>query len=277
MLRKVKKVLSYYFQKDKNLFFNSELSGVKLKVLKGTIREKSDKDDAWFFELAKNSEHVFDIGCNVGYMSLIAAIQKRNKSIVLADPNPEALAKAAQNLVVNNFGLKTKFIASFIGDSDGDKVKFYTVGSGAAGSMYASHAETASAVNSYYEVQKLTLDTLYEIVGQLPDLIKIDVEGAENLVLKGATKIASKQKSFFFIEMHSLKELPMLDNATLLLNWCIENNYKTYYLKTADEITDPKAIAHRGKCHLLLIPKYSSYPEFLKTIKEGSPLPDSKI
>src|SRR5690606_13387888 len=151
MIKKIKKILSYYLHKEKNQYFDNELSGIKLKGLKGTYRKKTDKDDAWFFELAKNSEHVFDIGCNIGYMSLIAAIQKKNKSIVLADPNPEALTKAAQNMVINNFGLKTKFISAFIGDSDNDKVKFYTVGSGAAGSMYASHAETASAINSFYE------------------------------------------------------------------------------------------------------------------------------
>lgn len=275
MLKKLKKILSYYLHKEKAGYSNFELSGIKIKVLQGTLRTKADKDDAWFFALAKNSEHLFDLGCNVGYMSLIAAIQNKNKSIVLADPNPEALAKAAQNMVVNNFGLKTKFVSAFIGESDGEKVKFYTVGSGAAGSMYASHAETASAINSYYEVQKMTLDSLVKQVGQIPDLIKIDVEGAEYLVLQGATKTAAYQKSTFFIEMHALKELSMKENAALVLNWCKNNDYKAYYLKAAAELTDPETIASRGKCHLLLLPKYEKYPEYLKNIKEGSPLPES--
>lgn len=275
MLKKLKKILSYYLHREKSGYSNFELSGIKIKALQGTLRTKADKDDAWFFALAKNAEHLFDIGCNVGYMSLIAAIQKKNKSIVLADPNPEALAKAAQNMVINNFGLKTKFVAAFIGDADGEKVKFYTVGSGAAGSMYASHAETAASINSYYEVQKLTVDTLVKQVGQVPDLIKIDVEGAEYLVLQGATKTAAHQESAFFIEMHALKELPMKENAILVLNWCKDNAYKAYYLKTALELTDPETIASRGKCHLLLLPKNERYPEYLKNIKEGSPLPDT--
>lgn len=275
MIKKIKKILSYYLFKEKNQYYDNELSGIKLKGLKGTYREKTDKDDAWFFELAKNSENVFDIGCNVGYMSLIAAIQKMNKSIVLADPNPEALAKAAQNMVINNFGLKTKFISAFIGDSDKEKVKFYTVGSGAAGSMYASHAETASAINSFYEVEKTTIDTLVERVGYVPDLIKIDVEGAEYLVLKGAVKTASQKKAVFFIEMHSIQELPMVKNASLVLQWCKSNAYKAYYLKDATELIDEQQIAKRGKCHLLLLPKEQLYPEYLKHIKEGSPLPIS--
>ena len=31
----------------------------------------------------------------------------------------------------------------------GDKIKFYTVGSGSAGSMFKSHAETAAILNTY--------------------------------------------------------------------------------------------------------------------------------
>jgi FkbM family methyltransferase len=277
MIKKLKKIVSHYLHKEQQQYMDSNFCGIKLKGLKGTFREKVDKDDAWFFELSKHAEHLFDIGCNIGYMSLMAAIQKKNKSIVLADPNPEALAKAAQNMVINHFGLKTKFVSAFIGDTDGEKVKFYTVGSGAAGSMYASHAETAASINSYYEVQKLTVDTLVKQVGQVPDLIKIDVEGAEYLVLQGATITAAHQESAFFIEMHALKELPMKENAILVLNWCKDNAYKAYYLKTANELTDPETIASRGKCHLLLLPKSKRYPEFLKNIKEGSPLPNSII
>src|SRR5690606_35578972 len=125
-----------------------------------TIRKKVDKDDAWYTALVQNAEKVFDLGCNIGYMSLLAAVQKNNKSILLVDPNPEALAKASQNMILNNFGIKSKFITAFIGENDGEKLNFYTVGSGEAGSMYSSHAETAAAVNSFYEVEKITIDTL---------------------------------------------------------------------------------------------------------------------
>lgn len=251
--------------------------GIKVKVLKGTVRKKVDKDDVWFFYLSQNATKVFDLGCNIGYMSLMSALQKRNESIVLVDPNPEALGKAAENLILNGFGYKTKFISAFIGDTDGEKLQFYTVGTGEAGSMYASHAETASAVNSHYEVKMLTIDSLVDKVQVIPDLVKIDVEGAEYLALKGATKLAGNQKAKFFIEMHSLKEQPMIKNAELVLNWCKLNTYKAYYLKEGKEIKDPHMIAHRGKCHLLLIPKNEIFPDYLKGVKEASILPNFNL
>ena len=272
MYRKLKKIIGYYLKKEK-LYQDSELFGIKLKVLPGTIRKNVDKDDAWYTALVQNAEKVFDLGCNIGYMSLLAAVQKNNKSILLVDPNPEALAKASQNMILNNFGIKSKFITAFIGENDGEKLNFYTVGSGEAGSMYSSHAETAAAVNSFYEVEKITIDTLVNLIGFVPDLIKIDVEGAESLALLGATKTASFQKSKLFIEMHALKELSMKENAQKILNWCLQNSYKAFYLKEAVELTNPEMIEKRGKCHLLLVPINEEYPIYLKNIKEGDVLP----
>ena len=274
MFRKLKKLVGYYLRREKDIYKAFEISSVKLRGVKGTFRKKVDQDDAWFFELAKNSKHVFDLGSNIGYMALIAAIQKNNRSVLLVDPNPEALAKAAQNMIINGFGLKSKFITAFIGDVDGEKLKFYTVGSGEAGSMYATFAETANLVNSFYEVEKLTIDTIISQLNYIPDLIKIDVEGAEYLALKGATNAASKQKIKFFIEMHSTSDQPMVKNTTLVLSWCKDNNYLPYYLKEGTLLSDAQTTAHRGKYHLLLLPKDEEYPQYLKTIKQGDTIPE---
>jgi FkbM family methyltransferase len=275
MIRKIKKTLNHYFRGEKNAYLSFEISGVNLRGLKGTFRKKVDQDDAWYFELAKNSAHVFDLGSNIGYMSLIAAIQKNNKSVLLVDPNPEALAKASQNLIINGFGLKSKFISAFIGDIDGEKIKFYTVGSGEAGIMYSSHEETASLVNSFYEVEKLTIDTIVSTLGYIPDLIKIDVEGAEYLALKGAVSTAKSMQSKFFVEMHSSMQLPMIDNANMILSWCKETKYYAYYLKEGVLLNDAQLIAHKSKCHLLLLPETEVYPSYLKNIRQGQALPTS--
>ena len=65
------------------------------------------------------------------------------------DPNPEALGMAASNIIQNNLGSRTQYLTAFVSDKPGNSMKFYTVGAGAAGSMYASHAETASSLNSF--------------------------------------------------------------------------------------------------------------------------------
>jgi FkbM family methyltransferase len=273
-LRQIKKTFGYFLNKEKKIYHESNFLGIKIKTLKGTLRKSQDMDDAWLFHLTKHSEIFYDLGANIGYISLMAAVQKNNRFVVSVDPNPEALAKSAQNLIINGFGYKSRFISAFISDKDNHKIKFYTVGSGQSGSMYASHAETASAINSHYFVNQLTIDTLVNQTQLIPDLIKIDVEGAESLALKGAIETAKKQVAKFIIEMHSLPELTMKDNSEFVIEWCKNNSYIAYYLKDKIVLNDANLIANRGKCHLLLIPKNQDFPNYLSKVNQRDEIPN---
>ena len=267
--------LSHRIKAQDQKFNSKELCGVPLKVIPGTIRDKEDQDDTWWFYLAKHHKVIFDIGCNIGYTALLALIQDSNREIILVDPNPKALQKAAMNIIENGLGNKVQYHAAFVSNELDNNVKFYTVGAGAAGSMYASHAETAASLNSFMDVKTVTLDYLYSYYNLKPDLIKIDVEGAETLVMKAAKKLAAETKCSFFIEMHNVENLGMEAAGQLMLDWCAETNYRAWYLKTGEELLTAEPIAKRGKCHLLLLPKDSPYPEYLKNVRQNCPLPNS--
>ncbi|MBO3699076.1 FkbM family methyltransferase [Roseivirga sp. E12] len=256
-------------QRDCDQVVTSEIVGRTIKCLKGTVRKEVDQDDAWFFHLASGVCSFYDLGANVGYTALLALVETE-KTALLVDPNPMALAKASKNLILNNIGKSVNFWCAFVSKEKGEKLKFYTVGSGAAGSMYQSHAQTAAAVNSYYYVDTVSVDYLYDYYKYIPELVKVDVEGAEALVLQGSTVLAAEQKTMFFVEMHSSAEMPMLTNATAVLQWSVENNYTTYYLKDHQVIEDAKAISDRGKCHLLLLPHKMEYPKGLADIVQGA-------
>ena len=236
-------------------------------VRKGTIRNKVDKDDACLFELSKNSQNIFDVGANIGQSTMLM-IPNNPKKIVLIDPNPKALSIASENLIYNNLSHKAIIYNGFVGQNSGGIVDFYTVGTGAAGSKFKSFAKTASSLDSHFKVRTLCLDEISEETRIIPDLIKIDVEGAESGVLLGSTKIAKEQKTLFFVEMHSGDELTIIENTKLILGWCKQNNYKAFYLKEMCELTTLK-IESRGRYHALLIPKDKDIPEKLKNIKEG--------
>lgn len=275
---KIRKLLAFflrYIYPRKLELIKSELLGKKLSVIKGTLREKVDQDDAWFYFLAKNSRSLFDIGANLGYTTLLALIGDKAKRIVLVDANPEALSKAGKNLFINNLGQSCSFYPAFVGDQLSSTIKFYTVGSGAAGSMYSSHAHTATLLNETIDVPTTTIDHLMDFYGFIPDLIKIDIEGAEAMALKGATRLASNRKTRFLVEMHSPKELPMGKNAAMVLEWCKDSGYSAWYLKEKKIMNNPEMISKRGKCHLLLQPIGWPYPNFLIDIKQGAPLPES--
>jgi len=264
----------YYFLRPKNeKFEKAELCGVPLNLLRRTLRPKEDQDDAWYFYLAKHHNVIFDIGCNIGYTALLALVQNPNRQIILVDPNPEALQKAAMNIIQNSLGSRAQYFTGFVSDKLDDTVKFYTVGAGAAGSMYASHAKTAASSNSFMKVNTVTLDHLYSFYKIEPDLIKIDIEGAETIAMKGAYNIAKSSQCTFFIEMHVVNNISMQDAAQIMLNWCQEVNYKAWYLKTGEELKTSETVKSRGKCHLLLMPSQKPYPDYLVGVSERSKLP----
>jgi len=275
---KLKKILwglkSKFFNDTIN-FEQASICKVNLKTVKGTVRKMVDIDDAWFFQLAKNNDIIFDIGANIGYTGLLAMIQNPNRRYVFVDPNPLALADASKNMILNNFGRNASFFPAFVSNKAGSQVKFYTVGTGAAGSMFKSHAATAAKLNNWFYVETTTLDALVNYYETIPDLIKVDVEGAENYVLNGAVDVCKKQSVTFFVEMHALKEVPMIENAQMILNWCQNQKYEAWYMKEAIKMENPELIVGRGRCHLLLVPKGKPYPYYLKNIKQGDALPIS--
>ena len=274
-IKNILKAIVRNVKSQKQQFVSKQLCGFPLKVVPGTIRDQVDQDDAWWFYLAKHHHVIFDIGCNVGYTALLALVQNPDKHIVLVDPNPKALQIAALNIIENGLGHKAQYFSAFVGNKEDDTIKFYTVGSGAAGSMHASHAQTAASLNSFMHVNTVTLDYLYRYFEVRPDLVKIDVEGAETLVMEGAKHLARETHCAFFIEMHNVAGLGMEAAGQLMLDWCDAQDYNAWYLKTGMQLTSAETIKTRGKCHLLLMPKENVYPEYLKGVSQNAPLPDA--
>ncbi|MFZ1809263.1 MAG: FkbM family methyltransferase [Cyclobacteriaceae bacterium] len=270
LLKYVKGLKVKYFYKEK--VYNVKLFGQELKLIKGTL-QKVDYDDAWFYYLAKESKVLFDIGANIGYTSLLAALAGKLDRIVLVDPNTEALAWAVKNLLRNRLIDNCIFNTSLITDKVGDHVRFYTSGAGAAGSIFKDQAETAKIFNESIWVFTQTVDALVAQYNLVPDLIKIDVEGAEVTVLNGAVSLARLNKTRFMVEMHSNPDLPMIKNAEMVLEWCNSNGYKAWYLKLGKELVGADQIASRGRCHLLLQPAGWPYPNYLRGIPQSAELP----
>ena len=73
--------------------------------------------------------------------------------------------------------------------------------------------------------------------------------------------------------MHNVEGLGMEKAGQFMMDWCSKMNYKVWYLKTGEELKEASTIKNRGKCHLLLLPESSPYPNYLKGIEQKAPLP----
>lgn len=270
------KIKSFYLSRLHNKKYEAIcILGNNYNIIRGTLQSTSDYDDAWLYFLSQKANVVFDIGCHIGKSALIISQSDSIKRMVLVDPNPLSLSLAAENLIINNMSQNAIFIPKAAYVNSGDKIQLWTMkGPFAGASLNVNFTETGTITKEYFEVETITLDEITDIYNSYPDLIKIDVEGAENYVLQGATEIAKRENAIFIVEVHSSKKVSIMENTDRILHWCKQNNYRSYYLSEHREIKNSDSVKNRGRYHLLLIHKNTNYPEGLKNIKQGANLED---
>jgi FkbM family methyltransferase len=131
----------------------------------------------------------FDVGAHLGEFTLRAARRVQPGGQVHAfEANPELADLLARNVRLN--ALQDVHIASTaVADRDGE-VEFELGVETAMSSLRASSAPTpAPQVARHMRVPAVSLDTYQSGIGRNVDLVKIDVEGAEEKVLLGARRL----------------------------------------------------------------------------------------
>ena len=255
------------------LLCNLAIAGHEVTIRRGSYPNKPDYDYAWQVALAREASVVFNIGANTGQAALNVLLAADIEDLVLVEANPDALAVAAENLIRNHLSSRVRFVPGFASATIGETVEFHVLGTGSAGSIFASHSSSASTRGKSISVSSVTVDGLVQALRLVPDLILVDVEGAEQMVLKGAEHTTRSANPRFLVEMHAVQELGgMKGNAAALLSWCDQLGYEAWYLARCEKLTDAGQMADRGRCHLLLQHSSFEYPEQIKGIPQGSPV-----
>lgn len=265
-MRKVKKFLkgfrAKYFPGQKKIIQDT-LLGTDLICVEGSIRRLEERDDVWYRLIAENVSSMFDIGCNTGHTAMILKIANRRCRCLFVDANPAALAVCSRNLLLNNWAVNTSFYNAFVGAKSGEQIPFFSVGTDAAGSMFKSHAESASSIGAKYFVPTITLDDLVSYVGWKPEFVKIDVEGAEVHALEGANLLAAEGMTMFMVEMHNSSESPLVENTKKVLEWGEKFQYSTWLLRYKKKISSSQEVEGVGKPHFLLLPNGFDFPPYI--------------
>jgi FkbM family methyltransferase len=122
-----------------------------------------------------------DIGANVGAYSLfVAARAGRDAQILAVEPQPAVFAKLATNISLNPFGT-IKAVACAVADKAGELTLFLDPRNEGESSMRTLRSSAANSV----KVPAVPLAQLLTSEGfEHVDAMKIDVEGAEDLILE---------------------------------------------------------------------------------------------
>jgi FkbM family methyltransferase len=155
----------------------------------------------------------WDIGAHIGFHSLsFASLVDENGHVYAFEPNTFNIARFKMHLEKNKTLAKRITLNTFaISDVDGEMT--FVFSSDADGNSSESHLQNINPPCEAGEytnfktqtVNTLTIDSFINTPDvRIPDIIKIDVEGAELLVLKGGKKFFKNHKPIIFIEVHNI-------------------------------------------------------------------------
>lgn len=135
--------------------------------------------------ILREGDHFVDIGANIGFFSVLAGNACGPTGRVWSfEPSPTLFHRLEHNLQINRLtNVNPRCCA--IGDKDGT-VQFFTATSVNAG--LGSIRDIGHSADQRIHVPIRMLDSLRDEMGRVR-LIKIDVEGAEPLVMSGAKQI----------------------------------------------------------------------------------------
>jgi FkbM family methyltransferase len=178
-------------------------------------------------------ECVVDLGANVGYYAIMAAwhLRQARGSVVYAfEPNPLAFEYLQRNKELNNLSNLIP-VQQAVGDKSGTMVLYINPGGITFGSLrpYLSHLTDSC------EVQVTTLD---EFLAQYPEskigLMKMDIEGAELLALRGAKKTIERDRPVIFYEENEPAYRAFGYTVADVRDFLKALGYRFYLMKPAD-------------------------------------------
>ena len=226
-----------------------------------TLYSKEPETIEWINEFSKRKKTIFwDIGANIGLYSIYNSIKNKNSFSIAFEPSSSNLRVLSRNISLNKLQKKIKiFSLPLTKNLKGFmplKERLFQEG----GSM------NVFGENFNFEGKKFKSEMYYDLFGinikflldnkllDIPDYIKIDVDGIEHLILEGAgSYLKNKKIKSISVEINENFKLQYLNVLKIMKknNFILrhkKNNLENYasanqkFFKTYNYIFDKKNI-----------------------------------
>lgn len=145
---------------------------------------------------------VVDVGANVGFYSVLFAKQLEGGKVLCVEPTQRALVRLKKNIEMNGVAAST-IVFEGVASNKGGMVEIKTVEGkeeySSIGEM--KHPAVSNAKTTTESVVASTVDELVQLHSLDVGFIKVDVEGVEHLVFKGAAQVLSKHRPVILSEL----------------------------------------------------------------------------
>jgi FkbM family methyltransferase len=164
----------------------------------------------------------YDVGAHIGVLSLVAARLVGAHGVVFAfEADPANVARVEEHVRRNGFE-QIHILPCAVWSSRGS-LRFERASVQSSLNQGAVASEQAETLANMIDVESITLDDFIRSHA-LPDVIKIDVEGAESAVLRGSERVFATKRPVLICEVHH-------EHASREVSrWLLERNYSFEWL-----------------------------------------------
>lgn len=162
-------------------------------------------------EACRGKSCIFDIGGHVGLVSMpVSQVLAPGGRVFAFEPGAANLRFLRRHLELNGIA-NVEVLPALVGETDGE-VAFYEQ-QGPTGQNSVALRKKSPELYSETRRPQVALDEFCKARGLAPDVIKIDVEGAELMVLRGAKAVLAQHRPLIFLSVHP-RELEVLGAST---------------------------------------------------------------
>lgn len=185
------------------------------------------------FKQIKPGDYIIDIGANIGFYTLMSARHAPRGKVYAIEPDPHNYNALIKNIELNNFNNIFPALLAF-----GSEYKKVSLENFSFDDNNGMKRINHNSVNQEPNIQMITLDDFVEEkkINKI-DWIKVDIEGYEHELLKGALKTISKYRPNFFIEICDQHLKHYNSSAIKLVKAFEDNGYRVIHADLNREIS----------------------------------------
>ena len=154
-------------------------------------------------DLIRPGVTVYDVGANIGYVSLLLAKAAGTDGRVYAfEALPDNVERLRADLALNALGARVTVVPAAVTQASGP-VRFYVHASGGMGKAAGSAGRTDESYQAEISVAGICLDEfVYSQGNPPPQAVKMDIEGGEVMALPGMRRLLTEARPLMFMELH---------------------------------------------------------------------------
>jgi len=188
-----------------------------------------------FKKLVKRGDVVVDIGAHIGHYTLIAAdLVGEDGKVFAFEPAPDNYAFLVKNVEVNGYNNVTT-VQKAVSNKGGTTKLLLNPHDTGQHAIYNGYDDRNSLV-----IETVTLDDFFKDKENRIDIIKMDVEGAEMLVLQGMSEILKRNNDLkIFTEFSPTMLRRAGSSPEEYLKQLMSSGFKLFYINEKSETLEP--------------------------------------